>query len=251
MLAQRCIGTIRRSRGLQVRGCAGCIIASHQACKDPQLVLSIIPRHNVVRVIGRTIPPVPIRPDFPGTYPRGFFHATTGARLPNDATFSQEFRAALEAGLKTKAPLQHEEFMREGTINDRLHQWVVLRLPAGTYFPVHAHPGLEMVYIVSGTMHEIRLHGKQPAFKPVVGVPGPDISHGCEFVEQSFGPGTWLVNEVGSIHQSFSKDEDITLVALWPSGYVFFPPEHLPHGVFKPVNHNVGNEVCWNDDRDF
>jgi hypothetical protein len=47
---------------------------------------------------------------------------------------------------------------------------------------------------------------------------GPDISSGYTYTERSFGPGSWVVNEVGSIHQSFSRDEAVTLVAVWPSG---------------------------------
>jgi hypothetical protein len=107
-----------------------------------------------------------------------------------------------------------------------------------------------MVYIVEGTMYEIRLQGK-PDFSPVVGEPGPDISSGYEYVERSFGTGSWVVNEVGSIHQSFSKDEAVTLIAVWPSGYVFFPPERLPQGVFLEVNHDVANEVRWQDDKEY
>jgi hypothetical protein len=33
--------------------------------------------------------------------------------------------------------------------------------------------------------------------------------------------------------------------------YVFFPPEHLPSGVFLEVNHDVANEVRWQDDKEY
>ena len=52
-----------------------------------------------------------------------------------------------------------------------------------------------------------------------------------------------MINEVGSIHQSFTDDEPCVLLALWPKGYVFFPEHHMPSGVLRTVNHSVDNEV--------
>jgi hypothetical protein len=120
----------RSSRSqLLVRNCVGCML------------ISGIPGHKVVRVAGRTIPTQPVPPEFPGTYPTGFYEAAMGDKLPNHKTFSSEFRSSLDKILKTKAPQEYDEFMQTGTCNSRQHQWVVLRFPANTYFPVHAHPG--------------------------------------------------------------------------------------------------------------
>ena len=110
--------TARHRSPLQVRNCVGCMLISN------------IPGAKVVRVAGRTIPTQPIPPDFPGTYPTGFYKAAMGQRLPNDQTFSQEFRASLDRLLKTKAPAEYDEFMQTGTCNSRQHQWVVLRCAA-------------------------------------------------------------------------------------------------------------------------
>eukprot|EP00798_Chlamydomonas_sp_ICE-L_P019106 gene19105-25710_t len=228
------LGSRPSRRHLSVSNCIGCFLENAKNLK-------------VVRVAGRTIPNLPIPPDFPGTYPNGFYANATGEDLPNKETFSKEFRSSLEKLLKPKAPNEYEAFMQTGMCNDRQHQWVILHLPPHTYFPVHAHPGLEIVYVVSGSMHEIRLSGKVD-FKPVVGQPGPDISSGYEYTTGVYKAGDWVVNEVGSIHQSVTKDEPLTLMAVWPSGYVFFPDEHLKKGVFFDINHDVSNEVKWTDD---
>jgi hypothetical protein len=95
------------------------------------MLISSIPGSKVVRVAGRTIPTQPIPPEFPGTYPTGFYQAAVGEQLPNHATFGQEFRSALDKMLKTKAPAEYDEFMQTGTCCSRQHQWVVLRCAAG------------------------------------------------------------------------------------------------------------------------
>lgn len=68
--------------------------------------------------------------------------------------------------------------------------------------------------------------------------------------------------QVGSVHQTFTEDEDCMLIAVWPGRYVLFDEvltlradvgpvwlyrgsqgtwcawqEQLPQGVFMPVNH--------------
>jgi hypothetical protein len=52
-----------------------------------------------------------------------------------------------------------------------------------------------------------------------------------------------MVNEIGSIHQSFTQEEAVTMVAIWPGGYTFFPPSHLPTGVFLESNHDPASEI--------
>jgi len=49
--------------------------------------------------------------------------------------------------------------------------------------------------------------------------------------------GRWLANEVGSVHQSFTEDEDCFMIAVWPGKYVIFNDDQLPRDVFVPVSH--------------
>ena len=49
--------------------------------------------------------------------------------------------------------------------------------------------------------------------------------------------GRWLANEVGSVHQSFTEDEDCFMIAVWPGRYVIFDDDQLPKDVFVPVSH--------------
>lgn len=70
-----------------------------------------------------------------------------------------------------QAPAEYDEFLRSGMVNGRQHGWVFLSIPPGVAYPLHAHPGLEMVYIVSGRLHEIRLQ-EPMTYSAVVGEPG-------------------------------------------------------------------------------
>lgn len=56
-------------------------------------------------------------------------------------------------------------------VNGRQHGWVFLSIPPHVAYPLHAHPGLEMVYIVSGRLHEIRLQ-ESLSYPATVGQPG-------------------------------------------------------------------------------
>lgn len=143
-----------------------------------------------------------------------------------------------------QAPHEYEEFLASGMVNGRQHGWVFLSIPPGVSYPLHAHPGLEMVYVVSGRLHEIRLHDKLE-YSAVVGQLGPDVSSPeLVWTQGSFPAGSWIINEVGSIHQSFTDDDPCVLLALWPKGYVFFEQPHMPPaGTLREVNHSVDNEV--------
>lgn len=58
----------------------------------------------VVRIAGATLPSgQPLTGDaFPGRYPLHLYRAATGAPLPNEASYEDEFRAALETQLRAK-----------------------------------------------------------------------------------------------------------------------------------------------------
>lgn len=72
------------------------------------------------------------------------------------------------------------------------------------------------------------------------------MSSGYTFRHAVHDEGSWIINEVGSIHQSYTDDQPCLLLAVWPQGYVFFPPEHMPPpGVLREANHDVANEISY------
>jgi hypothetical protein len=107
--------------------------------------------------------------------------------------------------------------------NNRTLQWSFMQCPPGLQFELHAHPNIELVYCVTGALHEIRMQG-EPVTKQFERkdddahkVCGPNLA-GLKR-PWSFGTlaaGQWLVNEVGSIHKSFTATNgSCQLLTLW------------------------------------
>lgn len=125
--------------------------------------------------------------------------------------------------------------------NNRQLQWSVISCPRGVQFPLHAHPNLELIYCLRGVLFEIRMHG-EPITRTFEecetsddsesngNVIGPNLTD--ERRSWSFGTlktGQWLVNEVGSVHKSFTSvrsDGDCDLLVLWGGSHanILHPP---------------------------
>jgi hypothetical protein len=146
---------------------------------------------------------------------------------------------------------------RCSTSNGRFLEWSIMECAPNLQFHLHAHPNIELICCLSGSIHEIRMHGPpitksfdveqtttitaaaeddtipETASKSSnnnnaagdsnnggkngnVNVKGPSLTtwrgpwrFGTVHAEE------FLVNEVGSIHKSFSGNEGCTLLTLW------------------------------------
>jgi hypothetical protein len=173
--------------------------------------------------------------------PRTFSSLVFGDTVESYGSFLDEVQAQLAS--KYFGNEEFDELVQRGTSRGRTLHWVCLEIPPFTIFPVHAHPGIECVFPIIGRLHEIRLDGPPPDKDALEGLTGGDLtSGGYSFSRRSFAPGSWMVNEIGSVHQSFTQEETVKMVAIWPGGYTFFPPEHLPAGVFLEGTHNPAEE---------
>jgi hypothetical protein len=125
--------------------------------------------------------------------------------------------------------------------NNRQLQWSILSCPRGVQFPLHAHPNLELIYCLRGILFEIRMHGEpisrtfeefetSDASESIANVLGPNLTEAKR--SWSFGTlktGQWLVNEVGSVHKSFTSvrsDGGCDLLVLWSGSHanILQPP---------------------------
>lgn len=110
-----------------------------------------------------------------------------------------------------------------GKSNQRPLQWTLMNCAPGCQFRLHAHPNIEVVYCIEGALHEIRMEGLPPtkcfeADEAEEGVLiGPSVSQMKR--PWKFGTlkrGEWLVNEIGSIHKSFTASNcGCKLLVLW------------------------------------
>jgi hypothetical protein len=112
--------------------------------------------------------------------------------------------------------------------NRRRMQWAFMTCPVGVQFALHAHPNLELVYCCTGALHEVRMDGppiphdyiaetaasanpatgageSNEANEPPHKVSGPSLTTlQRSWTFGTLSAGQWLVNEVGSIHKSFT-----------------------------------------------
>merc|ERR1711990_1373155 len=113
-----------------------------------------------------------------------------------------------------------QEFMATGASNSSPCEFVALRIPPRTSFFVHAHPGIELVYLLRGSMHEIRLespaHIDRACTSPYAPYTLCDPSYRFSRGEFHAQGGRWIANEVGSVHQSFTEEEECLMIAIWP-----------------------------------
>lgn len=141
-----------------------------------------------------------------------------------------------------------QEVNAKGSSNSHPLKLQLLACPKGFEFKLHAHPSVELIVPLVGELWERRLIGASISSKYLQRSAGPSMpvssdklyedpndeemartkrslqstmstiaSLGTEgrFVDRSTRQGQILYNPVGSIHQSYTKDEGCLLFALW------------------------------------
>ena len=156
------------------------------------------------------------------------------------------------------------QFLRTGgRSNDRPLQWSVLDCGPACQFQLHAHPNLEVIYCMTGALHEIRLAGA-PVTKTFVAqkvqqeeeenttgnrhdtsdketptstttiLQGPDLSQlQRPWKFDTLNEGEFLVNEVGSIHKSFTatNSQGCRLLVCWGGSHADVTRDQEPTSV--------------------
>lgn len=85
-------------------------------------------------------------------------------------------------------------------------------IPAGAIVPPHFHPGLQLIYVESGTVHYTVVSGELPYTKA-----GTDGAAGIEGIqgpgeEMEFGPGDRFVEFPGMVHSAVNRGDGPAVV---------------------------------------
>lgn len=129
------------------------------------------------------------------------------------------------------------EFRETGKSNGRSMKWHLMKIEPNTSFKLHAHPNIELIYVIRGTMNEIRLSNPAPKreFSPEesFGPPLSDPAMKLAFIHRSTGGDSepsdrFLVNEKGSIHLTYTTDDGAELLVLWSGGHANIPLDQYP-----------------------
>jgi acetolactate synthase-1/2/3 large subunit len=156
-----------------------------------------------------------------------YLEMAPGSKLPSPASFlnisSQKF-----SDINAKAEL--DDFVHSGRSNGRSMCYGSFRIGPNLTFPLHAHPNIECIYVVSGTIHERRLKGEPPLRGPFQSEYSLDLSdlNAENFVTRSFKQGEFLVNEIGSVHRSFTLEDGAELFCLWGGSHCDVPVRYTP-----------------------
>jgi hypothetical protein len=145
----------------------------------------------------------------------------------------------------------YNEFRLTGKSNGRQMKFDIMTIQPNTSFRLHAHPNLELIYVIKGVIYEYRYEGSiLKDFSLTTDTSGPDLSQGVSGVfkqrsssainhEEISDPGSltqnheknhkgFLVNEKGSVHLSFTKEEGACLLVLWSGSHANIRKEHYP-----------------------
>ncbi|GAX26775.1 hypothetical protein FisN_9Lh042 [Fistulifera solaris] len=141
------------------------------------------------------------------------------------------------------------ELLTTGKSNQRPLQWALMDCMPGCQFRLHAHPNIELVYCMEGALHEIRMDGLPFTKSFDSDGAGEGILIGPSVTQLQrpwkFGTlqkGTWLVNEVGSIHKSFTASNcGCKLLVLWGGSHANIPEE--PSMISEAVR-SMDEKVC-------
>lgn len=119
---------------------------------------------------------------------------------------------------------EYKEWLDTGLSNGRKLSLSLMFIPSNLTFKLHAHPNIECILVLKGAIHELRLKSKyivKRAFD-VNDNDGPDITSYCGICNDFFeyrrtDIGSYIINEKGSIHKSFTKASDTILLVIWSS----------------------------------
>ncbi len=124
----------------------------------------------------------------------------------------------------------------------------MIYIPPNMAFILHAHPNIEYDYVAEGEFYGIRC--KHDVYKsdycnnkPI----GPDISNLTvkDFFINKSTKGHAVINDIGSIHLSFTKSKPCMLYCLWSGLHANIPNEFYPKFLINFHPENKINNISY------
>lgn len=142
---------------------------------------------------------------------------------PDPLAYADRWLKEARGGFRMRqAEGEWDAFLTNGGLcGGRQLRWALMELPPHRTFKLHVHPVLEVIHIIRGQLHERRMMGPPLDLsaddgKAVAEMPPVDLS-GEEraFVDGVFPEDCINVNEMGSVHQSWTEGEGCLLLCIW------------------------------------
>jgi hypothetical protein len=143
---------------------------------------------------------------------------------------------------------QLEEFLQTGTSNGRLLQLQIMVLPPSTFFKIHAHPNIEFEVTLQGCLEEFRFLFHVPKEELALSsssssssLRGPNITKNHVFQHETVKAGQCMINEIGSVHQSYTgQQQSCTILVLWSGCHANTRPEQVDQDVDPQLKPTAG-----------
>lgn len=140
------------------------------------------------------------------------------------------------------------DFITTSKSNGKQLKWSFLLCGSACQFKLHAHANIELIYCAKGALHEVRMDGSPIEIECSSQLDGscPSLlSLQRKWSFNTLHQGEWLVNEVGSIHKSFTatSGEGCVLLVLWSGSHW-----NVTEGD-EPTSINIGQAVNQMDER--
>jgi hypothetical protein len=183
----------------------------------------------------------------------------TGVYVPDKycQDFDEKWHQSLRHmfGRDPKFQEQLQEFLsNNGLSNGRPLQLQVMSLPPTTYFKIHAHPNIEFELTLKGCLEEFRFlfhvpkedlagnnNNNNSGGKSPPALRGPNITKEHVFQHVRVEAGKCMINEVGSVHQSFTGHHGpCVLIVLWSGCHANVRPDQVEQGVDRKLKPEAG-----------
>ena len=148
-----------------------------------------------------------------------------------DETWFRSLKRCFEQHSDANVTQELTEYLTTGRSNGRKLKLQIMILPPGLYFKVHAHPNIEFEVTLSGCLEEFRwlfrvqasnLTGQSPT--------GPEIASTHAFEHYKVPAGRCMLNETGSVHQSFtSRESSCCILVMWLGCHANTHPSKIFH----------------------
>ena len=116
--------------------------------------------------------------------------------------------------LKKLKSKEYNEFKKTNKSNKIPMQYNIMTIKKNTSLNLHIHTTIEVIYIVKGKLYEDRFNKIVPRNKIKKIKKKSDLPNG-KFKTKFHKKGKFLVNGVGSVHNSYTKKEETVLLVLW------------------------------------
>lgn len=166
---------------------------------------------------------------------------------PDPAAYADRWLKEARAGFRERqAETEWDAFLTNGGLcGGRRLRWALMELPPHRTFKLHVHPVLEVVHIIRGQLWERRMQGPPLELgadegRAVKDMTPVDLSgEAREFKDGVFPEDAINVNEMGSVHQSWTEGEGCLLLCIW-AGHLNIDTEAGKH----PQGYSCGGSSC-------